>query len=271
MSETKRCPTCKHYKEITLFISHVTGEKLQTCSACRAHDKAYRKRRRADPLRCARCCSALPEGYQLTTCQKCISIAKNSFLPAFRHREQLKRDGFCAFCYEDDWETLTFDHIDPSTKEACIASMCSLGKLQEEVKKTRILCNICHSIWSEMQRRKKPQSNTKRAIDQRKVREGKAAIVNKIKVDRGCELCRYTNPLFPQTLCFDHLDEHREAKVESISNLINRRRASLETVKKEIEKCRVLCQNCHLKWTRQQLNHPVYIANIVTDEEEEVV
>jgi hypothetical protein len=51
------------------------------------------------------------------------------------------------------------------------------------------------------------------------------------------------------TLQFDHID--REDK---LFNLSEAKYKSIETIEKEIQKCRILCANCHLVHTSEQLN-----------------
>ena len=54
----------------------------------------------------------------------------------------------CADCGEDDYIVLEFDHIDRATKKDSISNMVtnqsSWKKIQEELKKCRVLCCNCH-------------------------------------------------------------------------------------------------------------------------------
>jgi len=59
-----------------------------------------------------------------------------------------------------------------------------------------------------------------------------------IKLDRGCEICGYNE--HPYALQFDHLEPS-----EKNFNIATWRSCSRETLQKEIDKCRVLCANCH--------------------------
>ena len=74
------------------------------------------------------------------------------------------------------------------------------------------------------------------------------SITNRIKTDRGCEVCGYNT--HPAALQFDHIDpttkyRTKSGKVVHPSDMIKGNRYSLETVLVEIAKCRVLCANCH--------------------------
>jgi hypothetical protein len=57
-------------------------------------------------------------------------------------------------------------------------------------------------------------------------------------MDRGCELCNYK--AHPAALTFDHLDPTQ--KLFCLSDHTNR---SWQKIMDEIEKCRVICANCH--------------------------
>ncbi len=67
------------------------------------------------------------------------------------------------------------------------------------------------------------------------------AWVNAYKRERGCPHCREIDPC-----CLDLHHEDPAMKESEISLLI--RSASLEVVKNEVAKCKVLCSNCHRKF-----------------------
>lgn len=66
-----------------------------------------------------------------------------------------------------------------------------------------------------------------------------------------CVDCGETDPI---VLEFDHLRD----KIENISDLANRK--SWKDVLKEIEKCEVVCANCHLRRTAKQFNWYKYVG-----------
>lgn len=53
----------------------------------------------------------------------------------------------------------------------------------------------------------------------------------------------------PRMLAFDHIDP--SSKTANIADIISKGR-KLETLKAEVEKCRVLCHNCHMLHTMEQ-------------------
>lgn len=63
-----------------------------------------------------------------------------------------------------------------------------------------------------------------------------------------CVDCGFTNPI---CLEFDHITTNKR---QSVSNLIARR-VSIETLQIEIDKCEVVCSNCHAIRTSTRGNH----------------
>ena len=94
-------------------------------------------------------------------------------------------------------------------------------------------------------------ASQKNAVKERKkqsvkrCREVKYEYLKELFVN-GCEICGETNPL---VLEFDHIDPSE--KKYSITKLICSA-ASLDTLKKELNKCRMLCSNCHTEHTHYQ-------------------
>lgn len=75
-------------------------------------------------------------------------------------------------------------------------------------------------------------------------------------MDNGCEICGYN--AHPAALTFDHLNPANKYRTKSgnlvhLSDMIKGNRYSLKTVLTEIEKCRVLCFNCHMETTYDEL------------------
>lgn len=62
----------------------------------------------------------------------------------------------------------------------------------------------------------------------------------KIKRDLECERCGESHPA-----CLDF--HHKGEKENGVAELVNEKRASKERIRQEIDKCEVLCANCHRK------------------------
>ena len=67
--------------------------------------------------------------------------------------------------------------------------------------------------------------------------------------DKSCEICGENRR---PTLDFDHIDPTQ--KFDNIANMI-KRRFTWDKILLEIEKCRILCSNCHRVHTAEQLGH----------------
>lgn len=76
-----------------------------------------------------------------------------------------------------------------------------------------------------------------------------ATILNEIKTSRGCARCGYNaNPV---ALDFDHID--RSTKSFDIGRM--RSKTSIEKLLAEVDKCQVLCANCHRIKTFEEGDH----------------
>jgi len=67
----------------------------------------------------------------------------------------------------------------------------------------------------------------------------KRNFIQDYKLKKGCDVCGYKKSA--NALCFHHTKKNKEFHIaDSIGGCI-----SLERIKKEIEKCQVVCHNCH--------------------------
>ena len=79
--------------------------------------------------------------------------------------------------------------------------------------------------------------------------------VDKIKMKAGCEICGYNK--HPAALSFDHTDPTNKYKTKSgkkvhIADMVKGGRYAWKTIAEEIQKCRILCMNCHMEVTHQR-------------------
>lgn len=64
-------------------------------------------------------------------------------------------------------------------------------------------------------------------------------IIRKLKTDRGCKDCGYNEHF--AALEFDHVDG-RDREQDTVARLMGK---SINRIMQEIEKCEVVCGNCH--------------------------
>jgi len=70
--------------------------------------------------------------------------------------------------------------------------------------------------------------------------KGKYDYVENVKEESVCEKCgEDRNP----ALCFHHQDP--EDKKEDVSRMAREKEYTLSEVKNEVEKCKIICLNCH--------------------------
>ena len=98
-------------------------------------------------------------------------------------------------------------------------------------------CKECQSFYSKEHYKKRPW----RYKEISKARKEKVvSFVREFKSERGCYACGYNR--HPEALDLHHLDP--SSKEYSISTLISNRVCE-DVIIKELEKCIVLCSNCH--------------------------
>lgn len=96
--------------------------------------------------------------------------------------------------------------------------------------------------------KKQIEDQQKSIVKWRKKREeDRRKLIDKIKLSKGCLHCGYKKDAV--ALDFDHLNPSE--KEFNISHLFAT--ASIEKLMKEINKCQILCANCHRIKTKQDL------------------
>jgi len=85
----------------------------------------------------------------------------------------------------------------------------------------------------------------RRSEQNRKAYKKCKPFVDRVKLMYGCAFCGYKQ--HPSALHFDHLDP--KTKVASIAKMMS---GSVQNIKKEMRKCRILCANCHAVHTVKQ-------------------
>ena len=92
----------------------------------------------------------------------------------------------------------------------------------------------------ETQRRWREKNRPKLNAAERARRMGKAAYIASVKENRPCADCGGNFPV--PCMEFDHV---RGEKVNAVANMARSGGFSLESIKREIAKCDLVCANCH--------------------------
>jgi 5-methylcytosine-specific restriction endonuclease McrA len=160
---------------------------------------------------------------------------------------ELKRDEFCCLrCGEDRSPALDFHHEEKTGRE--VAEMVNDGfskeRITQELERCIVLCANCH-------RKEHHDGDDPETVPSRERLEARIDRVSKHEARNlrrqwtlahkresgGCERCRVSDPV-----CLDF--HHTGEKTREVSHLISFGR-SLSEIRREIERCRILCANCH--------------------------
>lgn len=161
-------------------------------------------------------------------------------------------DKSCVDCGISDIRVLEFDHRDDEEKLYTISGMSRITSLEKaaiEMAKCDIRCVNCHKVrTANQQNRWRPEHGNN---------DRNSVYINRkyaweFRENNPCVKCGESNPI---KLDFDYLDPSK--KIKRISKLIHS--TSLEKLKTEINKCQILCGNCHRLKTYKQLdwNEPI--------------
>lgn len=83
------------------------------------------------------------------------------------------------------------------------------------------------------------------------------AHVDNYKMNKGCSRCGFNG--HPVALEFNHIDP--STKIAAVSQLV--KKGTIKNIDREIEKCQVLCSNCHRIHTYSNKHH----MNLSDDDE----
>jgi hypothetical protein len=175
-----------------------------------------------------------------------------------RRRDELKRWFYeykrdncrCERCGEDCPHCIDFHHV--GDKTANVSQMVNHGyskeRIKAEIARCDVLCANCHrKLHDDLPELSEDRTipngaNGKNSTRKQRRRKKLRAWANDYKESNGgCALCDEDDPL---CLEFHHVDE--DEKTRSISTLIAYN-PSKKRLLEEIEKCAILCRNCHRK------------------------
>jgi hypothetical protein len=143
--------------------------------------------------------------------------------------------GKCTKCESNDIFTLQFHHLDKSRKkfDICANKNIPIPALFPEVKKCQLLCANCHAETE--------QNENGNNVSHRR-RNIKKAMLD-YKQIHCCNQCQYSGKNFA-SLDFHHrIASDKSFKVVQIACMYG----MADRVCRELDKCEVLCKNCHTK------------------------
>lgn len=166
-----------------------------------------------------------------------------------------KQERGCRECSEDDPECLDLHHQKTEEKAMTISTMITWGygkeRLQSEIEKCDVLCANCHRIehyeisdgteWVNLPSPTFEQATNSTADTGRPedLRDRQQVWINEYKRNRRCRDCDVANPA-----CLDLHHTGDKPKRRSVSQLVADS-CSWNELLREIQKCTVLCANCH--------------------------
>jgi hypothetical protein len=134
----------------------------------------------------------------------------------------------CVKCGEDNIFKLCFHHLLDKENHLSSLLLCKWEKIQKELDKCELLCINCHmeKHYGEKDRNEKK-------------------ILLEFKGELKCEECGYNKCM--AALEFHHINpEDKEFQLSSIMHIKYETIQTLkENIEKELNKCIVLCSNCH--------------------------
>jgi len=142
--------------------------------------------------------------------------------------------GKCELCGENNLFCLEFHHNEDEIKET---TFWSIGEyrwsvIEKELKKCKLLCGNCHG--------KLHYNNTNESTSYKTNKK----IFLEYKGINGCEKCGYNE--CNSSLDFHHINENeKEFTFGEITSKYNNIQDLTEKIENEINKCEVLCKNCH--------------------------
>jgi len=233
--KTKACTVCNRELPIGSF-----GNKAATSDgfnySCRECVSEYAKKYRKDNTEKVKECGIR---WVANNKRRCAITAKRRRTSMYYMADAYKNYKGCVVCGEKDPVCLVFHHKNPEDKVSSVADGIATGwgedKILTEIEKCDILCANCHLKLHSDERK---SAVTIVHTDKKK---RLISMVDEYKTSRGCAVCGESRS---ECLVFHH--RNPEDKVDSISNVLVNHWPEDKLIV-EMEKCDVLCANCHKK------------------------
>ena len=121
--------------------------------------------------------------------------------------------------------------------------MCSICKVRPQRAKNQSYCSECNREIG----RKNYHDNKERYFKQAKKRDGELDLLIYRRKDVPCMDCGVRYP--PYVMDFDHIGTDKEFNISTM----RRRRMAFHKIVDEMNKCDVICSNCHRERTNSRV------------------
>jgi hypothetical protein len=140
--------------------------------------------------------------------------------------------GKCIECGESRPWLINFHHINPEEKEIKISKIkdYSWKNIENEVLKCELLCYNCH--------------RKRHSLDENTISYQSKKVILELKLIDGCENCKYND--YIGSLDFHHINSNdKNYRISQIRFIETSCEEMRNKIINEINKCIVLCANCH--------------------------
>jgi hypothetical protein len=250
LNGTKRCRDCQRFLSVEDF-----AYKYPQRAVYQSYCKIYQRRRSR-------------EHYLRNTSAYKVRVARNNQRTREGNRDRLRRylsTQKCMDCGVRDLTILEFDHREPANKLRDVSEMVQKGfawtTIVREIAKCDDVCANCHRRrtasqfdWHKVGRRELvlPTLPRRGSSDYERIKSRRSRLARRDRNRRliwnylsvhACVVCGEADPV---VLEFDHVS----SKAHDIDWLVPA--SGTARILVEIEKCRVLCTNCHRRHTAAQ-------------------
>jgi len=235
-----KCRGCGQDKTKDNFYRDKKGSYQLVCRECRAGEALQKKQKRKNNKLCAQCGEPSDTYY----CKRCSDISNKKVR---ERRRETKIDvvkykgGSCKVCGLRCASVEVYDfHHTYGSKEACISNLLRTRSMDdkdliEELDKCMLICRNCHRTLHYLANRntKTPKQRFKDELKQ-------------MAIDYKGGVCCQCNQSFSNISVYDFHHLNPNEKEYTISCLLHSNRLlRWEEMKKELDKCILVCANCH--------------------------
>lgn len=215
----KKCPTCNIIKELSDFPLKGDGKYKAHCKLC--YNEYRRNRHKTN------CIVREKEIKRGKINNKKRKKAKRQYIKI------IKEKNCCVDCGKFfPYYVMHFDHMENKYKNisSIISSNRSMKVLLAEINKCELVCSNCH--------RNRTYIRMLNEQEIKKIIRPSVLFVRNYKYNKPCNDCYIVYPYW--MLDFDHIMNNKRSEVSTLAW-----KNGVEDVKLEIEKCVLICSNCH--------------------------